>query len=535
VPRRAIAKDSGPVRAVLALPSDALVDIDAAAGAARLMVVNNGHIERKVTFFDTFDGRLYRAGLALWQRRLRTGTQVYLGGLDGAVIEQVRFRPSPGFIGALPDSSLRKKIVSIVGARRLLPLGRLNESVHQFTLCDELAKTLANVEIAQGHVVSADRSEPLGSAPQTITVAALRGYDKPTTRFLKAVLNRHADLRETGDYVGDALRAGGLDPLGHDNKPHVPMHGTDPIGVTAPAVFHAFLDSMLANEMGTRKNLDVEFLHEFRVAVRRTRSLLSVLSEIYDLDELTYFRAEFGWLGQLTGPARDLDVYLSKLPKYAAQLTEVDVAALAMLKDHLQRQQRAAYRRLAKGLADQRFADLKVRWISFLERPMGREDASSAAQLYSSQAWASATIGRRYRRVMKRGSAISDEMPAERLHDLRIQCKKLRYLLDGFRTLYNPYGVARLIKDLKRLQNNLGDFNDFEVQRGALREFAAQMGAKGTANTQVLMVMGGLVERAALGQARERARFETVWQQFSCAENRYFARDSFANVKRASR
>ena len=78
-------------------------------------------------------------------------------------------------------------------------------------------------------------------------------------------------------------------------------------------VLHRLLDTMLANETGTREDIDSEFLHDFRVSVRRTRSAISQIKGVIPQKILDRFRPEFTWLGQITGPTRDMDVYLPEI------------------------------------------------------------------------------------------------------------------------------------------------------------------------------------------------------------------------------
>ncbi len=67
---------------------------------------------------------------------------------------------------------------------------------------------------------------------------------------------------------------------------------------------------MIADNLpGTLEDVDSEFLHDLRVAVRRTRSLQRQFKAIYP-DRLQHFRDEFKRLQAVTGDLRDLDVYL---------------------------------------------------------------------------------------------------------------------------------------------------------------------------------------------------------------------------------
>ncbi len=78
----------------------------------------------------------------------------------------------------------------------------------------------------------------------------------------------------------------------------------------AYGVHRAHLAAMRWNEAGLRADLDSEFLHDWRVAVRRTRCLLGQLKQVFPAGETRRLRSELGWLARLTGPLRDLDVFL---------------------------------------------------------------------------------------------------------------------------------------------------------------------------------------------------------------------------------
>ena len=70
------------------------------------------------------------------------------------------------------------------------------------------------------------------------------------------------------------------------------------------------------------------------------------------------------------------------------------------------------------------------------------------------------------------GTAIDDDSPAEDLHELRKVGKELRYLLEFFASLYPPEVGKPFVKTLKGLQDQLGRFQDHEVQANKLRELA---------------------------------------------------------------
>jgi hypothetical protein len=69
------------------------------------------------------------------------------------------------------------------------------------------------------------------------------------------------------------------------------------------------------------------------------------------------------------------------------------------------------------------------------------------------------------------------------------------------------------------LQDNLGDFNDYEVQQSTLKGFAQSMLEEGKGSVDTLMAMGRLIERLEAGQQRERERFSKRFSKFSSSMN----------------
>ena len=83
-----------------------------------------------------------------------------------------------------------------------------------------------------------------------------------------------------------------------------------PLGVPVCAVLGRLLDVIKANLEGTIADIDTEFLHDFRVSVRRSRAVQRECKGVFAPEELAAFRAAFKWLQQITGDSRDLDVYV---------------------------------------------------------------------------------------------------------------------------------------------------------------------------------------------------------------------------------
>jgi CHAD domain-containing protein len=287
----------------------------------------------------------------------------------------------------------------------------------------------------------------------------------------------------------------------------------------AKAVLLQQLCALTANEAGARAGLDPECLHDFRVAVRRTRTALGKIRDVFPKKMLERFRSGFAWLGEVTGPTRDLDVYLLHFPDYQARLPEAVQGDLHPLHDFLQRRQKKEQAALVKALDSHRYRQLIQGWRAFLEAEVPAK-TSLANAMRPVREVAGVQIARVYRRVVKQGKAITKASPATDLHQLRKSCKKLRYLLEFFQPLYPPKKIKKLIKALKRLQENLGSFQDLEVQSSALRQFGQQMVDEGEAPAATRLAMGMLV--ASLGEQQQRVRkeFKEDFAGFRRARNR---------------
>ena len=249
---------------------------------------------------------------------------------------------------------------------------------------------------------------------------------------------------------------------------------------------------MEANLPGTRANLDTEFLHDLRVATRRTRSLLGQLPKVFPEDDTARFKAGLAWLQQTTGPVRDLDVYLLDFDSYLASLPPRLRPHLEHLRSFLLSHYAEEQRRLADTLGSDRFADLMRDWRAFLEAPVpdhpGPVNAARPVK-----AVADARIWRLVKRVRREGRAIRAESPSQDLHELRKTCKKLRYLMEFFQSLYPEAEIRALVRVLKLLLDTLGGYQDLAVQAAHLRELAQRMRDEGQADTDTLLAIGALI------------------------------------------
>ena len=483
--------------AALLVRADGAVDLAEVVEAlsASFTVVTGGPQVVRRARLDTFDHRLRDAGLVLEHHATATEGRLVLVGPDAVATrtEPVTDPTWPALSDALPAGAVRDALAPVTGIRALMVISEERRRVRRVELHDGEGKTVARVQL----------DEPVAktsAVPAEVRVLPLRGYDEAARRT--STILAALGLRPATD---DADLGGVTPPASPDRSA--------PATVLLAGVLHEFLAAMQANLPGLLDDVDTEFLHDFRVAIRRTRSTLKLGRPALPDEMRTRWEPAFKWLGDLTTPVRDLDVYELDLPAMSGWLVAAEPSDLGPFAAHLRRRRSAERRALVRGLRSARFTRLVAAWGLALAdlaadgADLDRSQRPTAGEL------ADRSITRTFRRVARDGGSITPGSPAEDLHSLRKRCKELRYALEVFSGVIDKTARKQAVTDLKGLQDVLGRFQDSEVQRHALRDFAAEMVAAGTSAGAVL-AMGELVGHLDGEQARARQDFQSTFGRF---------------------
>jgi len=424
-----------------------------------------------MAWWDTFDWRLLRDGGALSVRSGEHGWDLAWVTLTGKVRDGLRVESSPGFAWDLPEGRFREELEAVIGVRRLLPLVKIECLQESLLLLGSQDRLIGRVDLEEATACAPDDSGSQSSLPPRIRLqpmdASPAEFEQVTT-FLEAEFGLRQDPAEP---FLTALEAIGRQPGDYSSKLNVTLQPWMRADRAAKEILRALLRTIRANEDGTRHGLDTEFLHDLRVAVRRTRTCLTQIQGVFPEGVVERFRRDFRWLGSVTGPTRDLDVYLLGMGDYRGLLPEAVHDDLEPLIGHLERCHRVEHARLVEALDSDLYRDLLEAWGRFLEEREPDGTALPNARRPISEV-ATERIARRWKRVIKLGRGIGDATPAESFHRMRIECKKLRYLLEFFRSIYSPAELGAIVRELKRLQDNLGEFHDLQVQQDSLSRFA---------------------------------------------------------------
>jgi CHAD domain-containing protein len=488
---------------------------------------------RRTTWLDTFDWRLYKAGMTLEYVPARGGSELRLAGAGvdpdpGRAATQLvtGWQASrPHLLAALAGGPVGTRVAGLVAPRALIPVVATSTVTAVYRLLNEDSKTVARLLIDRPSVGSGQQPVPL---PPRLTIAEVRGYPGQARRATGLVAAVPGIEPATSALPNDALRAIGRRPGDYSNKVDAAISAGMPAAAAAAAILLRLLDTIEANVDGTLKDIDTEFLHDLRVSVRRSRSALKLFGDALGLakKELAFFAAEFKWVGDLTTPTRDLDVHLLDFEETARGLAAAKPDDLEPFRAYLEQRRRKEFRALTRGLRSARFTGLTREWrarLTEIQRDHVVQTTVSRARSGQFDKAAGGTAGLlaaertrvAFAKVARRGAAITADSPAEALHDLRKRCKELRYVLEFFAPLHDPAAYAKVVGDLKRLQDCLGEFQDTEVQIGEIRVLAAAMLAAHEAPAVTLLAMGEVTAGIAARQRAARADFERRFAAFA--------------------
>ena len=322
-----------------------------------------------------------------------------------------------------------------------------------------------------------------------------------------AVLHRFRELEIEQVNGGDntlpdlerQLRQAGAE--NHDGRPKlfralslVASGSEPPPESDAPAVAHVkcalarHVRWLLAHDPGTRLGREPESLHQMRVATRQLRAILRAARPLLVPEWANSLRDELRWLGQLLGPARDLDVQLVYFREESAALDARDRRPLTPFIAHLETQRNNVQEVLLHELKSERYLDLIRRLQQAAQDPTVVESTVTLRDLAKQE----------FTKLQKAIRLAGHTPNNATIHKTRIKTKRARYAAElAEPTVGKP--ATRFINKARVAQDLLGMHQDAIQAEAHVRAFL-----KHSTSVRAAFVAGRMVERQRL--RREKAR-----------------------------
>ena len=228
---------------------------------------------------------------------------------------------------------------------------------------------------------------------------------------------------------------------------------------------------------------NADSLHQARVASRRLREALPIVAKGTRGRKL---EREERRLTRALGPVRELDVALMMLDELegSASASRVPRRAIATLRHVIGEERRLLHRDMCRRISEVDLGKLQARAIA-AARKKGPKRARGRIADPARLAEAEQRAARRALALRAGIENASGIYLPDRLHEVRIAIKKLRYAMELTRELSGSRAVAR-IRALKKAQDLLGRMHDLEVL------IAHTRGVQGASRVPTLRVSGHL-------------------------------------------
>ena len=245
---------------------------------------------------------------------------------------------------------------------------------------------------------------------------------------------------------------------------------------------------LLVHDPGTRLGREPESLHQMRVATRQLRAILRATRPLLVPEWANSLRDELRWLGQLLGPARDLDVQLDYFREESAALDARDRRPLAPFIAHLESQRNNVQEVLLNELKSERYLDLIRRLQQAAHDPTVVESTVTLRDLAKQE----------FTKLRNAIRQVGHAPNNTKIHETRIKTKRARYAAElAEPTVGKP--ATRFIIKACVVQDVLGMHQDAIQAEAQVRAFLKQ-----STSVRAAFVAGRMVERQR--QRRERAK-----------------------------
>ncbi|MEM1161669.1 MAG: CYTH and CHAD domain-containing protein [Pseudomonadota bacterium] len=417
-------------------------------------------------YYDTDADDLKAAGIALrlrrigrqWVQTVKRADSAMQSGLSQPIEIEFAVDGHKLALGRIPDHDLREELIglsrdglSVVAETKFKRTSRILVP----TDCVEI-----ELAIDAGQLISGERAEDFveaelelkrGSAADLYKTAALLLTQGPVRYSVAAKSERARALPHRDGPAATPLRKA---------RP-VRLNGGMSAEAAAMAIFREGIDHALSNLARTIDSEDVNGPHQLRVGLRRLRSAFSAFRGVLGRGGLEPWAIKAREIGAQAGALRDLDVMAFEI--VAPMIDRFpEEPGFQALHDALVQRRREVFAKVRPWLAGKEACDFAFGLPGFVEA-RGWLDANDHDQtLRLAQPvvpYAIKTLRKRWKAMAAYGSRIETLTVNER-HEMRKEIKKLRYVLDGFSSLFPSDSMATFGKRVKQLQTSFGALND---------------------------------------------------------------------------
>ena len=474
-------------------------------GALGKVLVQSAHPFQR-TLLDRADGALRKQGVSLEWQMTREGHR--LSWRDGPrnPIAIPLEPPAPRHATEVPPGLLRRRLLEGIGHGHLLEIVSVRGSAQDVRLIDREKKTVCMVRVERGVAVNAEGEGRL-RLDERVRVVPIKGYAALAKRIADHLSEEPGWQASREALFDEAIR-------------RTSRGATSEVG----ARIAELLRSMERHRKAIDPAGDPEELHDFRVCLRRIRTLFA---QIEPSDASPPMAAELKWLGAVSGEARDFDVQAQDLARALRKECARFRAVHPQIEKVIEKRRLDSHLELRSALASRRYARLLHRAQGEARNATPRLSAGGGGDAAVRTPTGAAAL---YRKALRQGRELGPHAPDEKFHRLRKTIKKLRYLLEARPAANNGSRANGGIRSLKGMQTILGDLNDVSVQRELLEALRKEIAARVGNSADALSCIDALLESAEERRLGLKTAFVRHFDELRAAATRRSLLDSGAEA-----
>ncbi len=456
-------------------------------------------------YYDTFDLLLFQNRAVLCRRK---DTLFLFSTESGSDIgkQHLANKPVPRFWWDYPENEIRSFLRSRIGVQALNLLGTLEEERISFMIQNSLEKN-----IGRGAIHNRFFTAPSGKRlplPALLSISPLKGFDS-TTENVRHLLNRRYQtttmhtifktVLSEADYINR------LETLSY--PPEIDAHWS--VCHTIKMIAAHLLNVLETYVPGIISDIDTEFLHNYRVAVRRFRVVIGQLKNELQEESFNTVQASLKAICSHTGDLRDLDVLLLNRHRYIGMVPRQLQRGLELFFNYITEKRRESHANTVAYFSSKEYTETIQTIRSVFNLPgitLCRSSFNSVQQTVTM------IIEKRFKKLRKK--IVQFSRNKDIIHKIRIDCKKVRYLLELFGQLYSSKMTKKMVKDLKKFQTHLGNLHDIFVQQELLVHSIHAMEESTDGTSEATAAVGGLITALSDKEAIYTGEVETALKEY---------------------
>ncbi|MEA4906583.1 MAG: CHAD domain-containing protein [Chloroflexi bacterium] len=213
---------------------------------------------------------------------------------------------------------------------------------------------------------------------------------------------------------------------------------------------------------GVSQAEDIEYIHRMRVASRRLRTALSVFEKCYPPVKISLWQKEIRKVTRALSEVRDTDVQIDRLSQVLNRTREANLRSgirrlMLRLKQKRDRQQAGVTRAMDELVKNRVLKEMDKKITASLLK-------NNAGSVYSRDLYqlSADLVQQGLDHLLEYDPITTQPEEVEKLHEMRIAAKHLRYTLEIFLPLY-PGEIKPVVQAIRKVQEQLGDIHDLDV------------------------------------------------------------------------